>query len=386
MKSRSILFVLALAASVAVTGCAGENQAAPAPETDAAMSGGPITKGGDDRTGQYDVVENWWKAAPNHDDVWGWGQVAGLAVDTADRIIVVTRGDWPANRREPRQGRLRRTNFIVVADGDGNIVEQWSQWDSILTLPHQAYISPYDPARHVWVIDSGGGQGHHQVLKFSNDGSELVMQLGDKDHATTRADARANPNPGPYTYGWPSKLAFLPDGGFLLADGYWNSRIIKYTEGGEFVSEFGSLGDGPGQFDLLHGLAVDRDGRIYVGDRTNNRIQVFTEDGEFIEEWPDIYDPVNIWLDEDGWVWVISARLNRVLKYSTAGQLQYHWGTYGQTAGTWEGGLSRPHQLDMDENGAIYIASYDGAWVNKFLPKPGADPSKLIGTRLLLTN
>ena len=114
--------------------------------------------------------------------------------------------------------------------------------------------------------------------------------------------------------------------------------------------------------------------------------EVFTEDGEFIEEWPDIYDPVNIWLDEDGWVWVISARLNRVLKYSTAGQLQYHWGTYGQTAGTWEGGLSRPHQLDMDETGAIYIASYDGAWVNKFLPKPGADPSKLIGTRLLLTN
>ena len=114
MKSRSILFVLALAASVAVTGCTGENQAAPAPETDATMSGGPITKGGDDRTGQYDVVENWWKAAPNHDDVWGWGQVAGLAVDTADRIIVVTRGDWPANRREPRQPLHRRAVIAWV--------------------------------------------------------------------------------------------------------------------------------------------------------------------------------------------------------------------------------------------------------------------------------
>ena len=392
MKTRSlcaresllIAFVGALAASALVTGCAGENQAAPAAASGSGMSDAAATKGGDDRTGHYDVVEGWWKAAPDHDDEWSWGQVAGVAVDTPERIIVVTRGDWPANRNQPRNGRLRRTNFIVVADGDGNIVEQWSQWDPILTLPHQVYISPYDPERHVWVVDSGGAEGRHQVLKFSNDGSELVMQLGDEDHATTRAAARANPNPGPHTYGWPSKLAFLPDGTFLLADGYWNSRVIKYTEDGELVSEFGSLGDGPGQFDLLHGLAIDRDRRIYVGDRTNNRIQVFTEDGEFIEEWPDIYDPVDVWIDVNDAVWVISARLNRILKYTTDGELLYHWGTFGQTAGTWEGGLSRPHQLNMDENGTLYVANYDGGWVNKFVAKPGADPSKLIGPRLLL--
>jgi len=38
---------------------------------------------------------------------------------------------------------------------------------------------------------------------------------------------------------------------------------------------------------------------------------------------------------------VVSARLNRVLKYSMEGELQYHWGTFGQTAGTWEGGMSK---------------------------------------------
>ena len=222
MKYHSITFVAlvgALASSAVITGCAGENQATPASGSAAEMSGAAVARGGDDRTGHYDVVQDWWKAAPDHDNEWSWGQVAGVAVDTSDRILVVTRGDWPANRREPRNGRLRRTNFIVVADGDGDIVEQWSQWDSILTLPHQVYISPYDPERHVWVIDSGGGEGHHQVLKFTNDGSELVMQLGEKDHPKTRDEARANPNPGPYTYGWPSKLAFLPDGTFLLAAG-----------------------------------------------------------------------------------------------------------------------------------------------------------------------
>jgi len=316
--------------------------------------------------------------------------VAGVAGDNTDRIIVVTRGDWPADRSEPRRGRLRPTNFIVVADGNGNIVEQWSQWDSILTLPHQAYISPYDPERHVWVVDSGGGNGHMQVLKFSNDGDELVMQLGEVDHPTTRADARARSDWGPHTYGWSSKLAFLPDGSSLLADGYWNSRIIKYTADGEFVMEWGALGNGPGEFDLLHGLAIDRDRRVYVGDRQNSRIQIFSEDGEFIEEWPDIFDPVNIWIDRDQWVWVLDASLNRALKYSREGELQYHWGAYGQAdaigRGTWAGGLSLPHQLDMDEDGNLYIASNSGGWVDKFVPKPGADPSKLLGRRLLLTN
>ncbi len=383
MRLERIGVALTIVVLVALPACVSENPAAPQP--------GPqevITKGGDERTGHYDVVEGWWKAAPNHGDEWTWGQVAGVAVDNSDRIIVVTRGDWPADRSGPRE--VRPTNFIVVADRNGNIVESWSQWDSILTLPHQVYISPYDPERHVWVVDSGGGNGHMQVLKFTNDGSELVMRLGEPDHPKTREEARANPDPGPYTFGWPSKLAFLPDGSFYLADGYWNSRIVKYSADGEHVIEWGALGDGPGEFDLLHGLAVDRDRRVYVGDRQNSRIQIFGAAGEFIEEWPDIFDPVDIYIDENQWIWVLDASLNRVLKYSRDGVLQYHWGAYGRAGaigrGTWAGGLSLPHQLDMDAEGNIYIASYSGGWVDKFVPKPGADPAKLLGRPLLLTD
>ena len=307
----------------------------------------------------------------------------GVAVDTPDRIIVGVWGD----RNAQGQGREGGTNYLVVADRNGNIVERWTQWDSILNKPHQVYISPYDPERHVWVVERGGGRGvNMQILKFTNDGSELVMRLVDPDHPTTRAEARANPNPGPFTYGDPAVLAFLPDGSFYLGDGYWNSRIIKYNADGEYVLEWGELGSGPGQFDLVHGVAVDRDRRVYVGDRTNNRIQIFTENGDFIEEWPDISDPVGVFIDENDGVWVISARLNRILKYNRAGELQYYLGAYGGTRGGFAGGLSRPHQLDVDQEGNLYIASWDGGWMDKFVPKPDADPSKLIGRSLVLTN
>ncbi|MBO22186.1 MAG: hypothetical protein OXU33_12730 [Gemmatimonadota bacterium] len=361
---------LALAAA-----CSGGSDATPASE-------GPVVKGGDDRTGEYIAVENWWKPAPDHDDVWGWGQVSAVAVDNPDRIIVGIWGDRDVENRE----RVGSSNYLVVVDGDGNITENWSQWDSLFNKPHQVYISPYDPERHVWVVERGLGMRdvNMQILKFTNDGSELVMQLVDPDHPRTRADARANPNPGPYTYGDPAVLAFFPNGDFLLGDGYWNSRIVRYNPDGEFLMEFGELGDGPGQFDLVHGVAIDRDHRIYVGDRSNNRIQVFTEEGEFIEEWPDVTDPVGVFIDEDESVWVISARLNRLLKYNTQGELQYYLGAFGGTRGGFAGGLSRPHQMDVDQDGNLYIASWDGGWMDKFVPRPNADPDKLVGRPLVL--
>ncbi|HCK59712.1 MAG TPA: hypothetical protein DHW11_00690 [Gemmatimonadetes bacterium] len=343
---------------------------------------GEVVKGGDDRTGEYDAVDNWWKPAPDHGDVWGWGQVSGIAVDNPNRIIVGVWGDRDALNRE-RDGS---SNYLVAVDRDGNITENWSQWDSLFNKPHQIYISPYDPERHIWVVERGLGMRdvNMQILKFTNDGSELVMQLVDPEHPRTRAEARANPNPGPYTYGDPSVMAFFPNGDFLLGDGYWNSRIIRYNARGEFLHEFGELGNGPGQFDLIHGLAIDRSHRIYVGDRSNDRIQVFTENGEFIEEWPDVSDPVGVFIDENESVWVVSARLNRIIKFNKEGELQYHLGAFGGTRGGFSGGLSRPHQMDVDQEGNLYIVSWDGGWMDKFVPKTDANPERLVGRPLIL--
>ena len=88
MRLERIGVALFLAAGLAVLpACAGENQATPQ-----SGSQGAIVKGGDDRSGAYEAVENWWKPAPDHEGLWTWGEVSGLAVDNPDRIIVAVWG------------------------------------------------------------------------------------------------------------------------------------------------------------------------------------------------------------------------------------------------------------------------------------------------------
>ena len=271
------------------------------------------------------------------------------------------------------------------------------QWDTLFNTPHQVYINPYDPERAIYIIERGGRQPgpdgvdvHEAVYKFSNDGNTLIWELVDPASKMSRQEQRAMPNLQPTDFGDPSVLTFLPDGQhFLLADGYQNGRVQKWTTDGEWVSEFGMIdrdpgvGGAPGAFDLMHGIAVDRAGRIYVGDRNNDRIQVFTPEGDFIEEWPGVIDPVGIFIDESESVWVVSAALNRLLKYNTQGQLLYHWGAYGRTSGGFPGGFTRPHEVDVDQEGNVYITSWDWpGYLSKFTPKPGADPAKLIGQKL----
>ena len=304
--------------------------------------------------------------------------------DNPNRIIVGIRGD----RTPEGEERPNSSNYIVVVDRNGDVTERWTQWDTLLGFPHQLYINPHDPERHVWVVERGGTMKdiHEQILKFTNDGEELVLRLLDPNPRQSGEEARANKTPGPLDFGQASTMTFLPNGDFLVADGYQNGRIIRYTEQGEFVSEFGSVGSGPGQFDLIHGVAVDRDGRIYTADRSNDRIQVFTEDGEFIEEWPDISDPVGVYVDESDGVWVISAVLNRILKYNRDGELQTYFGTFGGTRGGFPGGMARPHQLSVDQEGNLYVTGYDGPWLNKYTPKPGADPARLVGQPLVISD
>ena len=61
---------------------------------------------------------------------------------------------------------------------------------------------------------------------------------------------------------------------------------------------------GPGEFDVIHALAFDSRGRLFVGDRQNNRIQIFDQDGTFIAQWFQFGRPSGIHIDKDDVIYV----------------------------------------------------------------------------------
>jgi hypothetical protein len=82
----------------------------------------------------------------------------------------------------------------------------------------------------------------------------------------------------------PTNVAFAPDGGFYVGDGYGASYVHQYDKDAKWVRTWGGAGSEPGKLRCPHGLWFDdRPGRtpaLVVADRANSRLQYFTLDGK----------------------------------------------------------------------------------------------------------
>ena len=321
-------------------------------------------KGGEDLTGPYDVVRGWFK--PVEPGVTTY--VISVFADTPDRILVVSTGATPGDKVgtfNPKDEGAKLDHLMLVLNREGRVVEEWRQHFPLWGNPHAARINPYDPERHVWFLD----RESHTVQEFTRDGKTLLRTLGEK--GVTAVDEKH--------FGRPAEIAWFPDGTFFIADGYQNRRIVKFDKTGKYLTSWGSQGSGPGQFGgTVHCVAVDANRRVYVADGGNRRIQVFDENGKFLEEWTGMPSPNHIVVTQDNSVWVSDLQTARILKYNTSGQLQTYWGQAGTTEGTFQG----LHDFHVDSEGNLYLNQALAHRIDKYVPKPGADPSRLVGQPL----
>ena len=267
-------------------------------------------------------------------DGWKFGRVSSVAVDSAGEVYVFHRG----NKADP----------LVVFDAKGKFLRSWGK--GLFGNPHGLRV---DPKGNVWVTDNGD----HQVMQFTRQG-KLLLTLGVKGSAGTD-DKRFNR---------PTDVAFSPDGKFFyVADGYGNSRVVKFTIDGKFVMTWGKPGTAPGQFNTVHSVAVDSRGTVYVSDRENNRIQIFDADGNFLKQWTHLGATQNIFITPQDQMWIITHRNNiENLTYDTlAGRImRIDLGT-GRILGAME---SPGHWLHATQDGLIFIGSLTG---NVFRWYPG---------------
>jgi DNA-binding beta-propeller fold protein YncE len=333
----------------------------------------------------YTVVKDWLK--PFAPPGFVWGSHPGLFVESANRIFIIQRGQLhvpeppPAgftnfygsgeglSALQPVDKKRDMHNVIFIVDRNGRLVESWTQWDYLFDGtpgPHKIAISPFDPERRVWVVNDA----RQQVHVFSNDGKNLLFSLGTWNEAGSDKTH----------FGRPQDVAWLADGSILVADGNDNARVVKFDSKGNYLLEWGSKGKADGQFDVVHAVATDKNNRVYVADRGNDRIQVFDAFGKHLATWPNLNFPNHIVITENQDVWVADNQPVRLVKFDTAGNRLYSWDADGRGPGQ----FAELHEFGIDMDGNWYGADNILGRSQKFIPKPKADPKKLMGKPLPL--
>jgi hypothetical protein len=296
---------------------------------------------------EYEVIQGWERMPED----WSFVEVAGIAVDSRDRVYVFNRGEHP----------------VIVFDKEGKFLNAWGE--GVFTSPHGIFIDREDM---IYLADDGD----HTVRVYDTEG-RMTMLLGNPGIA---ADTGYQEGISPVIYaGKPfnrvTNVAKGQNGDIYVADGYGNARVHRFSSDGTHLTSWGRPGAGPGEFNLPHGIAVDSSGRVYVCDRENSRVQIFTENGAYVGEWGWLNRPADIFIDdqdlihiaETGWSkpagWKIHYNfmerppcghdpISRVTICDPDGQVA---ALIGGSNPILPGNFCTPHGLWADSHGDLYV-------------------------------
>ena len=235
----------------------------------------PAIHGADDKSGsrlpiigngayRYEVEHNWGRL-PEH---IRWGDTHGVCFDCDGLAYITHQSTAPTPM-----------DAVVVLDPQGN------------------FIRSFGKEFH------GGGHG----LEIRREGNEEFLYLCDiKNRRVAKLSLRGEvvwsrdcpKESGVYGPGQkycPTNVAFAPDGGFYVGDGYGSHYIHQYDKDAKWVRTWGGAGSEPGQLRTPHGLCFDdRPGRtpaLVVADRANSRLQYFTPAGKHLGFVPGLPHP-----------------------------------------------------------------------------------------------
>ena len=379
----------------------------------------PGQVGGQDTFGPYEPVKDWPKdisTLPGNEK-WTWGAGQSIYAESPNRVFLIFRGELPKISRPQTRlipefgpslqfpiGRLpwrdatvaalpgaggsgqdpddgpklwkgtvgvdaNWEHCITVVDANGNITETYPQYDKMLKRPHFVTINPYDPEKHIWILDDH----MHAIYKFTHDMKQLVQTIGTP--TVKGADGTH--------FNRPTYMAWLPDSTMFVSDGYNGTRVAKFDKNGKFLMDWGQKGTPPNDtrpayFNNVHGIAVDpQTRRVFVNDRGNHRVQVFDENGKFLYDWHFGEEPSDIhllYIGADRSLWAFDRGTSKMLKYDLDGHFLYSFGAWGD----FPGGFWGVHGFSVDQDGNFYVAEVDSGRVQKFRPRAGVNTAFMV--------
>jgi len=237
---------------------------------------------------------------------------------------------------------VRNKPYVRIYTRDGSFVRDWSGPEEL----GSAHSITIDASGNAWISDSK----RHVIRKYDTNG-QLLMTLGKPD--------TAGDNDSRDTFNQPNHVFIVESGhdkgDIYVSDGYVNSRVVHFSATGEFKRIIGGVqGSGPGEFQAVHGVALDSRGNILINDSENFRVNVYDPDGNYLETWP---------FPSRGGIEV----RNDVVYISDVNQGEVNIVKDGQLLDT--AYAPRAHGLAVDTDGTLYTSGASRKTVFKLTPK-----------------
>jgi DNA-binding beta-propeller fold protein YncE len=288
------------------------------------------------------------------------GEIAGVAANSKSDIFVYTRTGHPTISIGTARPFAHGGSRLFQFDKTGKFIREIGQDSYGFLVAQQVRVDPQD---NVWIVD----QMSSMVIKF-DPSAQIQLLLGRKAEAERVPALPLNPQAAPAgaappagrgapadaeapagrggrggppgagqqsdVFQRPTDVAWDSAGNIYVADGLGNSRVAKFDKNGKFVKSWGSRGTMPGQFNQVHGIAIDAQNNVYIADAANKRIQVFDGDGNFKSQISEVGSPAALCI--------------------TPGTRQYLYSSNSNPA------------EDIDANGEIYKLDLNGRILGKF--------------------
>jgi hypothetical protein len=279
----------------------------------------------------YEVHEDWAQVPA------GWEMpAAAVTVDAQDRVYCFNR---------------TKDHPVMVFDRDGNYLSSWGA--GVFAFPHAIRT---DTNNNLWLVD----RDHGQMMLFSTSG-ELLRTIGTKgqrsdtgvppDDMSSGAYRKVTHGGGPFNL--PTDIDLTSSGEMFITDGYGNARVHKFAADGTHLFSWGEPGTAPGQFNLPHGVWIDKHGRVLVADRENDRVQVFDQDGKLLQVWPTpLIGPAFFYVDADDIVYIPEHNGGLLSVLTLEGERLAQWG---------DPSFRSCHGIWGDSRGDLYVVR-PGAW------------------------
>ena len=207
---------------------------------------------------------------------FGFGSPYGVAIDSTDGSVYITSGSKVVKLSPDFKQEQ------VVNTSGSNYTGMKVVGDEVMVCDHKGGVIVYTKElKYVRKIGShGNGPGQFGGIWGVSSDEHGNLYVSDSDKSCVHVFSN-----GEFLHSFGcgedgEKMLSRPcgvcvAGQYVYVVNYWKHCVSVFTTKGEHVTSFGQRGSGDGDFKNPHGVCVDKDGFVYVCDRSNNRLQIF---------------------------------------------------------------------------------------------------------------